>query len=118
MYKAVKKTKFIPRDMKSLGIHTGASTVHQEDTKSFIYVVEDKKFTPRVNTLTVMSDFYKKILTNGLVIPKYDNPNVMPAYMCTKTCSGPIISRSTKWMTRFRFYPTRDAEHHELMRLH
>ena len=27
----------------------------------------------------------------------------MPADMCTKPCSGPIISRSIKWMTEFRF---------------
>ena len=38
--------------------------------------------------------------------------------MCTKTCSGPIISQSTKWMTGLRFYPTSDTEHYQLMRLY
>ena len=35
--------------------------------------------------------------------------------MCTKPCSGPMISRSTKWMTGFILYPTIDTEHYQLM---
>ena len=42
----------------------------------------------------------------------------MLADMCTKPCSDPIISRITKWMTEFKFYPTSETEHYELMRLH
>ena len=39
----------------------------------------------------------------------------MPADICTKPCSGPIISRSNKWMTGFRFYPTSETEHYQFM---
>ena len=49
---------------------------------------------------------------------KYEKSSVMPAGMCTKPCSGPIISRSTKWITGFRFYPTSETEHYQFMRLH
>ena len=41
----------------------------------------------------------------------------MPSDMCTKPCSGPIISQS-KWMTGLRFYPNSDTEHYQFMRLH
>ena len=39
----------------------------------------------------------------------------MPEYMCTNPCSGPIISRSIKWMTGLRFYPTSDIEFYQLI---
>ena len=42
----------------------------------------------------------------------------MPADMCTKPYSGPIISWINKWMTGFRLYPTSDTEHYQLMKLH
>ena len=42
----------------------------------------------------------------------------MPEYMCTKPFPGPIISRSTKWMYGFIFYPTSDTEHYQLIILH
>ena len=34
----------------------------------------------------------------------------MPADMCTKTCSGPIINQSTKCMAGFRLYPTIETQ--------
>ena len=42
----------------------------------------------------------------------------MPADMCMKPCSGPIISQSTKYMTGFRFYPTSEIEQYQFMILH
>ena len=37
----------------------------------------------------------------------------MPADMCTKPCSDPIIIQITSWMTGFRLYPTSDKEHYQ-----
>ena len=48
MYKAVKKTKVINRYMESFALHTVAPTVHWEDNKGCISVVEAKMVTPRV----------------------------------------------------------------------
>ena len=53
MYKAVKKNKVIRRYMESLEHHTGAPTVHWEDNKSFIYVVESKRVTPIVKQIGI-----------------------------------------------------------------
>ena len=36
--------------------------------------------------------------------------------ICTKPCTGPIISQINKWMTGLIFYPTSDTEHYQLMR--
>ena len=63
--------------------------------------------------LTLQENFY-----NGLFVPKYEKSSTMPAYMCTKKCTGPIISCSTNWMTWFRFYPFNDTEHNKLVKLH
>ena len=38
--------------------------------------------------------------------------------ICTKPCTGPIISQINKWMTGLIFYPTSDTEHYQFMRLH
>ena len=62
--------------------------------------------------------FLQEQFDNGILLPKYDKSSVMPADMCTKPCSGPIISRSTKWMTGFRFYPTSETERYQFMILH
>ena len=43
---------------------------------------------------------------------------VIPEDMCTKLCSGTIISRITKWMTEFRLYIYSDTEHYQFMRFH
>ena len=48
---------------------------------------------------------------------KYDNSSVLPADMCTESCSGPIISWSNKWMNGFRFYPTSYTEHYQIVTL-
>ena len=50
--------------------------------------------------------------------PKYEKSSVIPADMCNKPCLGPIIIWSTKWMTRFRFYPSSYTEQHQIMKLH
>ena len=118
MYKAVKKTKFIRRYMEALVLHTGAHTVYLEDNTSFISVVESKIVTPGVKRMNITVCFLKYQFENGLFIPKYENQSVMPEYMCTKPCSGPISSRSNKWMTGFRFYPTIYIEHYKLMMFH
>ena len=104
--------------MESLALYTGAPTVHWEDNTSCISVVEAKIVTPRVKHIDIPVCFLQEKFDNGLFLPKYEKSSVMPADICTKPCSGPIISRSTKWMTGFRFYPTSDTENYQFMRLH
>ena len=78
--------------MESLALHTGAPTVHWEDNTSFIYVVESKRVTLRVKNIGIPVCFFQEKFDNGIIIPKYENNGDMPAYMCTKPCSCPIIS--------------------------
>ena len=104
--------------MEALALDTGAHIVHFEDNTSSIYVVEAKTVTPRVKHIDIPVCFLLDQFDNGLFLPKYEKSSVMPAYMCTKTCLGPIISQSTKWMTRFRLYPTSETQHYKLTRLH
>ena len=118
MYKAVKKIKVIRRYMEALALHTGAPTVDWEDNTSCISFVESKKVTPRVKHMDIPVYFLQAQFDNGIFLPKYKKSSVMPADMCTKTCSGTLISRSTKCMTVFRLYPTSDIENYQLMRLH
>ena len=118
MYKAVKKTKVIQRYMEALTLHTGAPTVHWDDNTSCISAVEAKIVTPRVKHIDIPVYFPREKVDNGLFLPKHEKSSFMPADMCTKPCSGAIISRSTKWMTGFRFYPTSETEHYQFMRLH
>ena len=82
--------------MESLALHTVAPTVHWEENTSCIYVVEAKIVTPRVNHIYTPVFFLLEQFDNGLFLPKYENSSVVPADMCTKSCPGPIISRSTK----------------------
>ena len=95
--------------MEVLAIHTGVPTVHWEYYTSCIYVAESKRVTPRVKHIEITVFFQQEQFDNGLFIPKYDNSSVMPTDMCTKPCSGPIISWITKWMTGFRFYKNSDT---------
>ena len=104
--------------MEALALHTGANTVHWEDNTSCIYVVEAKIVTPRVKQIDIPVYFLQEYFDNGLFLPKYENSSVMLADMCTKPCSVPIISRSNKWMTGFRFYATSETELYQFMRLH
>ena len=99
--------------MEALALHTGAHTVHWEDNKSCISVVKYKIVTHIVKHIDIPVYFLQEQFDNGLFLPKYEKFSVMLADMCTKPCSGPIISRSTKWMTGFRFYPTSDTEHYQ-----
>ena len=104
--------------MEALALYTGAPTVHWEDNTSCISVVEAKRVTTRVKHIDIPVCFLQEQFDNGLFLPKYEKSSFMPADMCTKPCSGPIISRSTKWMTGFRFYSTSETEHYQFMRLH
>ena len=104
--------------MEALELHTGAPTVHWEDNPTCISVVEAKIVTPRVKKIGIPIFFLQEQFDNGPFVPKYEKYSVMLEDMCTKTCSGPIISQSTKWMTGLRFYPTSDTEHYQLMRLY
>ena len=104
--------------MEDLAIYTGVPTVHWEDNTSCISVVEAKRVTPRAKQIDIPVCFLQEQFDNGLFLPKYENSSVLPADMCTKPCSGPIISRSTKWMTGFRLYPTSETEHYQFMILH
>ena len=38
--------------------------------------------------------------------------------MCTKPCSGPIVSCSTELMTDLCFLPSSDSENYQFMKLH
>ena len=104
--------------MKALALHTGAPTVNWEDSTSFISVVEAKRVTPRDKHIYIPVCFLQEQFDYGLFLPKYENSSVMLADMCTKPCSVPIISRSNKWMTGFRFYATSETELYQFMRLH
>ena len=104
--------------MEALAIQTGSPTVYWEYNKIYIYVVESKRVTTRFKHIGITDWFLQKKIDNGFFIPKYEKSSVMTSYMCTKPCSGPIISRITKCMTGFRYYPTIVSEHYQLMRLH
>ena len=77
--------------------------------KNCISVVESKTVTPRVKHIDIPVCFLQDQFDIGIFITKYDKSSVMPEDMCTKPCSDPIISRSTKWMTGLRLYPTSDT---------
>ena len=109
MYKAVNKTKAIRRYLEALSLQPGAQTVHLEYKLSFFSVVGAKIVNPRVKHIGIAVLFLQEQFDNGLFIPKYEKSSVMPADMCTKLCSGPIIRWVTKWMTGFVFYPTSDT---------
>ena len=95
--------------MEALSHYTGAPTEHLEDNKSCICVVEDKIGIPTVKHIDVPVYFLQNNFDNGLFIPKYYKSSVMLADMCTKPCSGTIISGSNKWMTGFILYPISDT---------
>ena len=104
--------------MEALAIHTGAPIVHWEYNTSCISVVEAKKNTPRVKHIDITVYFLQEQLKNGLFLTEYEKSSVMLSDMCTKLCLGPIISRSTKWMTGFGFYPTSETERYQFIILH
>ena len=118
MYKIVSKTKDIRRYMEALALHNGSPTLHWEENKSFISVVEAKRVTPRVKKFEIPVCFLQYFFDNDLFIPRYETYSVMLADMCTKPCSGTILIWSTKWITGLRLYPTGDTEHYQLMILH
>ena len=95
--------------MEASALQKCAPTVHWEDNTRCISVVEAKIVTPRVKYIDIPVCFLQEIFDNGLVLPKYEKSSVMPADICTKPCSGPIIIRSTKCMTGFIFYPTSET---------
>ena len=57
--------------MEALALHDGAPTVHWEDNISFIYVVDSKRFTPRVKQIDIPVCFLQEKFYNGLFLPKY-----------------------------------------------
>ena len=116
MYKAIKKTTEIWRYIVALALHTDSWTVHWEDNKICISVVEAKIDTPRVKHIGIPIFFLQEQFDNFFC--KYENSIDILENICTKPCSDTIISWSTKWMTGFRFYPTSGTEHYQLMQLH
>ena len=95
--------------MEALALHTGAPTVHWEDNTTCISVFEAKRVTPIFKHIDILICFIQEQFDNGLFLPKYEKSSVITADMCTKPCSGPVIIRSTKCMTGFRFYPTSET---------
>ena len=118
MYRVANKNKSIRRYIKALSILTGVPTVHWEDNTSCISAVEDKRVIPMVKHIDISVCFLQGIFDNGIFVPNYEKYRVVPEDICTKPWSGPIIGQSNKWMTGFRFYPTSDTEHYQLMILH
>ena len=85
--------------------------MHQKyigDFKNLFSVVDDRTVTTRFKHVDITVCFKQEQFDNGLFVPKYENSSVMLVYMCTKICSGIIISQINKWMVGFRFYPTSD----------
>ena len=82
--------------METLELHTGAPTVNWEDKTICISVVEAEIVTPIIKHIDItvcclLDQFY-----NVLFVTKYEKSSVIPADMCTKPCSGSIISWSTE----------------------
>ena len=92
--------------MEALALYTGAPTVHWKDNTSCISVVEAKIVTPRVKNIDIPVCFLQEKFDNGLFLPSYEKSSVMPVYMCTKPCSGPILSWITKGVIGFGLYIT------------
>ena len=107
--KSVNKTKVIRRYMEALALHTGAPTVHLEYSRSYISVVGAKIVTPGVKHIYIPVCFILEQFENGIFVPKYEKSSVIMADICTKPCAGTIISRSTKYMNGFIFYPNSDT---------
>ena len=116
MYNSVKKNKLTWRYIGALALHTSAPTVHWEYNTIFIYVVDARTFTRRFKQIYIPFLFLREIFDNGLFVQKYDKSSVVPEDMCTKPCSGPIISRGNKCMAWLRIYPTGGTENYQLMR--
>ena len=77
--------------MEALAPHTVAPKVHLEDNTSCLYAVEGKRGTPRAKHIEIPVCFLPEQYENGIFVPKYDKSNIM-LDICTKPCSGPIIS--------------------------
>ena len=113
-----KEEKVVWIYMEDLELHTSSHTVHWEDNTSCIYFVGAKIVTPRVKHVYIPVCFLQEKFDNGLFLPKYLKSSVMPADICTKPPSSPIISRGTKCMTGFRFYPNSETEQYQFMILY
>ena len=94
--KGCKKTKAIRRYMEALALHNVEPIVYWEDNTSCIYVVEYKRVTPRVKQIGITLCFIQEQFDNIIFVPKNEKSSVIPEDMCTKPCSVPIISQSTK----------------------
>ena len=96
--------------------------VHQQYisniTQALFLLLNQKIVIPIVEHISICVCFLLEIFGSGNFVPKYDNSSIMPADMCTKSCSVPIINRGTKFITGFRFYPTSDIELYQLMILY
>ena len=117
MYKAFNKTKAIRKYTEDLTLHTVVTSCILGRKKTYIYVVGAKIVTPRVKQIDTPICFLQKQFGNFIFDQKKKYSDMLD-YMCTKPCSGPIISQRIKYMTGFRLYPTSDAKHYQLMRLH
>ena len=70
--------------MEDLALHTGATTVRQEDNTSFISFVDAKIVTTRFKQIDITVCFIQEKFENGIFLPKYEKSSIMPADMCTK----------------------------------
>ena len=67
--------------MEALALQTGAPTVHLEDNTSFIYVVEGKSVTPRVNHIDIPVRFIQENVGNGIF------QTMISLVSCRKICA-------------------------------
>ena len=81
-------------------------------------MVEAKRVTPRVKHIDIPVCFIQYFFDNGLFVTKNDKSSVMPKYIFNKPRSVLNISWINNWTTGFRFYPSNNNEHYQLMKLH
>ena len=72
LYKAANNTKYVRRYMGSLGLPTGAPTMHWGDNTSFISTVEAKQVTPKFKHINIPVFFLQEQYKNGLFNPEYE----------------------------------------------
>ena len=63
--------------MKYIALHTGAPTVHWEDNKIWISVVEATIVTPRGKHIDILVCFLQEQFDNALFLTKYEKSSVI-----------------------------------------
>lgn len=72
---------------------------------------------PQVKHINIPIYFLQEQNDVDSFIPDYEKTTVISAEMGTKTYSGPVLDRTTKWMAGERFYPQQGLVHYVLLEL-